>query len=109
SEKLLVDMTAYNEALVEAGILLDGDGLTPSSRGARVKFANGQTTVINGPFGETRELVAGYWIWKVRSLEEAIEWVKRCPQPTEGEAIIEIRPMVEPADFGEAFTPELQE
>lgn len=108
-EKLLADMTAYNEELVKAGILLDGDGLTPSSRGARVKWSDGKITVIDGPFAETKELVAGYWIWQVRSLDEAIEWVKRCPQPTRGEAVVEIRPFFEAEDFGEALTPELQE
>lgn len=108
-EKLLTEMTRFNEELVKAGILLDGQGLQPSSKGARVKFSGGKTTVIDGPFAETKELVAGYWLWQVRSLEEAIEWVKRCPQPMEGEAVIEIRPLFEPQDFGEAFTPELQE
>ena len=109
-EQLIAAMTKYNEDLVKAGILLDGQGLHPTSRGARVKFAGGKpVAVIDGPFTESKEIIAGYWLWEVRSLEEAIEWVKRCPQPTDGEAEIEIRPLFQAEDFGEAFTPELQE
>lgn len=108
-EKLIAEMTRYNEELVKAGILLDGEGLTPTSKGARVRWSNGKPTVIDGPFTESKEIIAGYWLWQVRSLDEAIEWVKRCPQPTIGEAEIEIRPLFEDADFGEALTPELQQ
>ncbi len=109
SEELLTQMGSYNEELVKAGIMLAGDGLHPSSRGKRVRFSGDERTVIDGPFGETRELIAGYWIWQVRSIEEAVEWVKRCPNPMPGtEAEIEIRPVFESEDFGEAFTPELQ-
>ncbi len=109
SEELLTQMGSYNEELVKAGIMLAGDGLHPSSRGKRVRFSGDERTVIDGPFGETRELIAGYWIWQVRSMEEAVEWVKRCPNPMPGtEAEIEIRPVFESEDFGEAFTPELQ-
>lgn len=108
-EKLITEMTNYNEELVKAGILLDGEGLHPTSRGARVRWTNGKPTVIDGPFTESKEIIAGYWLWQVRSLEEAIEWVKRCPQPTDGEAEIEIRPLFEPDDFGDALTPELRE
>lgn len=108
-EKLLTEMTKYNEELVQAGVMLDGEGLHPTSRGAKVKFSGGKTTVIDGPFTESKELIAGYWLWQVRSMEEAIEWAKRCPQPTEGEAEIELRPLFDAEDFGEAFTPELQE
>lgn len=109
TEKLLSDMLQYNEQLVKAGIMLAGDGLQPSSKGARVHFSGANRTVIDGPFAETKELVAGYWIWQVKSLQEAIEWVKRCPNPMPGDSDIEIRPFYEPADLGEAFTPELQE
>ena len=109
SEELLTDMGNYNEELVKAGILLAGDGLHPSSRGKRVRSSGDKRTVIDGPFAETKELIAGYWIWQVRSMEEAVEWVKRCPNPMPGtEAEIEIRPVFEADDFGEAFTPELQ-
>lgn len=108
-EQMLTEMMRYNEELAKAGILLDGEGLHPTSRAARVRWTNGKQTVIDGPFTESKEIIAGYWLWQVRSMEEAIEWVKRCPQPTEGEAEIEIRPLFEPDDFGEAFTPELQE
>ncbi len=109
SEELLTQMGSYNEELVKAGIMLAGDGLHPSSRGKRVRFSGDERTVIDGPFGETRELIAGYWIWQVRSMEEAVEWVKRCPNPMPGtEAEIEIRPVFESEDFGEALTPELQ-
>ena len=109
SEQLLKEMGAFNEELVKAGVMLDGDGLKPSSAGARVHFSGSQRTVIDGPFVETKELIAGYWIWQVESLDEAIEWVKRCPNPMGGESEIEIRPLVEAEDFGEAFTPELRE
>ena len=109
SEELFREMGAYNEELVKAGVMLDGDGLKPSSEGARVRFSGSQRTVIDGPFVETKELIAGYWIWQVESLEEAIEWVKHCPNPMEGESEIEIRPLFEAEDFGEEFTPELRE
>jgi hypothetical protein len=108
-EKLLADMGKYNEELARAGILLAADGLKPSSQGARVVFNGTSRKVVDGPFTETKELVAGFWIWEVKSREEAIEWVKRCPNPMpQGEAIIEIRPFYEAADFGAEFTPELR-
>ena len=109
SEQLLREMGAFNEELVKAGVMLDGDGLKPSSEGVRVRFSGSQRSVIDGPFAETKELIAGYWIWQVASLDEAIEWVKRCPNPMEGESEIEIRPFFEAEDFGEVFTPELRE
>ncbi len=109
SEQLLTEMGAFNEELVKAGIMLDGDGLKPSSAGARVRFSGTDRMVIDGPFAETKELIAGYWIWQVNSLEEAIEWVKRCPNPLEGESEIEIRQVFEAEDFGAAMTPELRE
>jgi hypothetical protein len=109
SEQLLTEMGAFNEELVKAGVMLDGDGLKPSSEGARVRFSGSQRTVIDGPFVETKELIAGYWIWQVESLDEAIEWVKRCPNPMGGESEIEIRPFFEAEDFGKEFTPELRE
>jgi hypothetical protein len=108
-EKLLTEMTKYNEELVKAGVMLAGEGLQPSSKGARVKFSGTKRTVVDGPFAETKELIAGFWMFQVRSKEEAIEWVKRCPNPLDGEAEIEIRQVFEAADFGEAFTPELRE
>jgi hypothetical protein len=109
SEKLLADMGKFNEELVKAGVMLAGEGLHPSSKGARVKFSGGKRTVIDGPFAETKELVAGFWIWQVKSKEEAIEWVKRCPDPMPGEeAVIEIRQVFEAEDFGAEFTPELR-
>lgn len=108
SEQLLAEMGRYNEELVKAGIMLGGDGLHPSSKGARVRFSGSKRTVIDGPFAETKELIAGYWLWQVKSLEEAIEWVKRCPNPMPGESEIEIRQVFEADDFGEAFTPELR-
>lgn len=108
-EQLLSDMTKYNQELLEAGILQSGEGLHPSSKGVRVRFTGPNRSVIDGPFTETNELVAGFWIWKVKSMAEAIEWVKRCPNPMLGESEIEIRPVFEPDDFGEAFTPELRE
>jgi len=108
-EKLLTEMGKFNEELVKAGIMLEGEGLHPSSKGARVRFSGNQRTVLDGPFAETKELVAGYWIWKVKSLQEAIDWVKRCPNPTGAEGEIEIRPIFEAGDLGEGFTPELRE
>ncbi len=108
-EKLLTEMGQYNEELVKAGIMQAGEGLHPSSKSARVRFAGGKTTVIDGPFAETKELIAGFWIWQVKSMEEAIEWVKRCPNPNNEESEIEIRPIFEAADFGAEFTPELRE
>ena len=109
SEQLLADMTRYNEELVKAGVMLAGEGLQPSSKGARVKFSGNKRTVVDGPFAETKELIAGFWILQTRSKEEAVEWVKRCPNPTGEEAEIEIRQIFEAADFGDAFTPELRE
>jgi len=109
NEKLLADMGKFNEELVKAGILLAGDGLHPSSKGKRVLFSGGKKTVSDGPFTETKELVAGYWIWQVKSIEDAIEWVRRCPDPMPGEeSEIEIRPVFEAEDFGQEFTPELR-
>ena len=108
SEKLLTDMGKYNEELVKAGIMLAGDGLKPSSSGARVKFSGSKRTVTDGPFSETKELIAGFWLWQVKSMEEAIEWVKRCPNPMEGDSEIEIRPFYEAEELGEEFTPELR-
>jgi hypothetical protein len=108
-EKMLTDMGKFNEELVKAGIMLAGDGLQPSSKGARVKFSGTKRTVIDGPFAEAKELIAGYWIWQVKSKEEAIEWVKRCPNPTGAESEIEIRQLFESEDFGDEFTPELRE
>ena len=107
--ELLAAMGQYNEALVKAGVMLGGEGLHPSSRGKRVHFSGEDRTVIDGPFAETKELIAGYWLWQVNSMEEAIEWVKRCPNPMPTESDIEIRQIFSPEDFGEAFTPELQE
>jgi hypothetical protein len=108
SETLLSEMMRYNEQLVKAGIMLAGEGLHPSSKGARVRFSGTNRTVIDGPFTETKELVAGYWVWQVKSVQEAIEWVKRCPNPMLSESEIEIRPIFEASDFGEALTPELR-
>jgi hypothetical protein len=109
SEKLLADMGKFNEELVKAGVMLAGEGLHPSSKGKRVIFSGGKKTVIDGPFAETKELVAGFWLWQVKSIEEAIEWVRRCPDPMPGEeSIIEIRPVFEAEDFGKEFTPELR-
>lgn len=108
-EKLMTDMGKFNEELVNAGIMQAGDGLHPSSKGARVKFSGDKRSVINGPFPETLQLIAGFWIWKVKSRDEAIEWVKRCPNPTGAEAEIEIRQIFEAEDFGAEFTPELRE
>ncbi len=108
-QKLLADMGKFNEELVKAGIMLEGEGLHPSSKGARVKFSGDKRTVIDGPFPETKELVAGFWIWRVKSKEEAIEWVKKCPNPMPGESEIEIRQIFEAEDFGAELTPELQQ
>src|SRR6185436_5284373 len=108
STKLLEDMGKFNEELVKAGIMLAGEGLHPSSKGVRVKFDGDKRTVVDGPFAETKELVAGFWIWQVKSKEEAIEWVKRCPNPHAGESEIEIRQVFEAADFGPSLTPELR-
>lgn len=109
SEQLLADMGRYNEELVKAGILLAGEGLHPTARGARVQFDGAARSVSDGPFTETKELVAGFWLWQVRSMDEAIEWVKRCPNPHDGPSEIEIRPVFEADDFGAEFTPELRE
>jgi hypothetical protein len=105
---LLEAMTAYNEELVRAGVMLAGEGLQPSSKGARVLFSGPNRTVVDGPFAETKELVAGFWLWQVKSLEEAIEWVKRCPNPHNTDSVIEIRPVFEADDFGDEYTPELR-
>jgi hypothetical protein len=108
-EELLAEMGKYNEELAKAGMLLGGEGLHPSSKGARVKFSGEKRTVVDGPFAETKELIAGFWLWQVKSMEEAIEWVKRCPNPTGAESEIEIRQVFEADDFGDEFTPELRE
>lgn len=108
-EKLLTEMGAYNEALFKAGILVAGEGLHPSSKGVRVVFDGNQRSVIDGPFAETKELIAGYWIWQVASMDEAIEWIKKCPNPMPESSIVEIRRVFEASDFGEALTPELQQ
>ena len=107
SERLLADMGKFNEELAKAGVLLAGEGLHPSSKGARVRFSGSKRTVIDGPFAETKELIAGFWLIQVKSREEAIEWVKRCPNPMPGPSEIEIRPVVEAGDFGEAMTEDL--
>ena len=107
-ETLLTAMGAFNEELVSAGIMKAGDGLHPSSKGKRIRFSGADRTVIDGPFAETKELIAGFWIWEVASMDEAVAWAKRCPNPMRGESELEIRPIFEAADFGEAFTPELQ-
>jgi hypothetical protein len=109
SEQLLSDMGKFNEELVKAGIMQAGEGLHPSSKGARVRFSGKSRTVIDGPFTETKELIAGFWLWKVSSLQEALDWVKRCPNPHEEECEIEIRPVFEIEDFGDAVTPEIRE
>jgi len=109
SEKLLADMGKFNEELVKAGIMLGGDGLQPSSKAKRIRMAGTKRTVVDGPFAETKELVAGYWIWQVRSIDEAVEWARRCPDPMPGEdAELEIRPLFEAEDFGKEYTPELR-
>jgi hypothetical protein len=111
SEKLLTEMTTFNEELVKAGVMLAGDGLHPSAKGVRVAFRGGERKVIDGPFTETKELLAGYWVWQVKSLDEAVEWVKRMPSPDGDaeESVVEIRPVFEAEDFGDEFTPELRE
>ena len=110
SEKLLSEMGKFNEELVKAGIMLAGEGLHPSSKGKRILFSGGKRTVVDGPFAETKELVAGYWLWQVKSLDEAVEWARRCPDPMPGEeATLEIRPVFEIEDFGENATPEIRE
>src|SRR6266498_4154062 len=108
-QKILTEMGKFNEELSKAGVLLAAEGLQPSSKGARVKFSGSKRTVIDGPFAETKELIAGFWLWQVKSKEEAIEWVKRCPNPTGEEAEVEIRQVFEAEDFGAEFTPELRE
>ena len=109
SQQLLSDMGKFNEELVKAGIMLAGEGLQPSSKGARVRFSGKNRTVIDGPFAETKEVIAGFWLWKVTSFQEALDWVKRCPNPHEEEGEIEIRPLFEIEDFGDAATPEIRE
>ena len=109
SREMLEAMGQYNEELIQAGIMLAGEGLHPSARGKRVRFSGAERTVIDGPFAETKELVAGFWIWQVKSMDEAIEWLKRCPNPMPGESEIEIRPIFELEDFGSELTPELRE
>jgi hypothetical protein len=108
SEKLLTEMGKYNDELVKAGVMLAGDGLHPSSRGKRVRFSGTSRTVIDGPFSETKELIAGYWMWQVRSMEEAVQWLKRCPNPHNEVSEVEIRPVFEAEDFGAEYTPELR-
>ena len=108
SEQLLTEMGKFNEELVQAGVMQAGEGLHPSSKGARVRFSGSQRTVVDGPFAETKELVAGFWIWQCASLQEAIDWVKRCPNPMPGETEVEIRQVFAAEDFGDAFTPELR-
>ncbi|MBE7732099.1 YciI family protein [Devosia faecipullorum] len=109
STELLEAMTRYNEQLIEAGIMLGGDGLQPSASGKRIAFSGSNRSVIDGPFAETKELVAGYWIWQVKDMDEAVEWVKRCPNPMLGDSEIEIRPVIEMEAFDEIMTPEIQE
>ena len=109
STELLEAMGAYNEELVKAGVMLAGEGLHPSSKGKRVRFSGTGRSVVDGPFAETKELIAGFWLWEIGSLEEAIEWVKRCPNPMDGESVIEIRQVFETEDFGAELTPELRE
>jgi len=108
SAQLLTEMGNYNEQLVKAGIMLAGDGLTPSSKGARIVFSGAKRTVVDGPFAETKELIAGFWIWQVKSMQEAIEWAKRCPNPTGDQSVLEHRPEFESEDFGAELTPELR-
>ena len=107
-EKMLTEMGRYNEELVKAGVMLAGEGLHPTSRGARVKFSGSRRTVVEGPFGDAKDLIAGFWLWQVKSREEAIEWAKRCPNPTGAEGELEIRQIFEVEDFGAALTPELK-
>ena len=110
SQELLTEMGKFNEELVKAGVMLAGEGLHASSKGARISFSGGKTSVVDGPFTETKELVAGFWLWQCKSMAEAIDWVRRCPDPMPGEeSVIEIRPLYEAEDFGDAFTPELRE
>jgi len=109
TEEMLAEMGRYNEELVKAGIMLAGEGLHPSSRGKRVVFSGDRRSVVDGPFSETKELVAGFWLWQVSSMDEAVEWVRRCPNPMPGESAIEIRQVFEADDFGDEFTPELRE
>lgn len=108
STELMAAMGEFNEQLVKAGVMLAGEGLHPSAKGKRVRFSGSQRTVLDGPFSETKELVAGFWLWQVKSMDEAIEWVKRCPNPMPGDSEIEIRPIFEAEDFGAEFTPELR-
>jgi hypothetical protein len=109
STELLSAMGKYNEELVKAGVMLAGEGIHPSSRGVRIQFSGDQRNVIDGPFTETKELIAGYWLWQVRDMDEAIEWAKRCPNPTGAESVLELRPVFEAEDFGENLTPELRD
>jgi hypothetical protein len=109
STELLEAMGNYNEELVKAGVMVAGEGLHPSSKGARVRFSGEDRSVIDGPFAETKELLAGFWLWEVRDMDEAIEWAKRCPNPMEGESVLELRPVFEAEDFGDELTPELRE
>ena len=108
-EQLLTDMGRFNEELVKAGIMLAGEGLHPTSKGARVRFSGKNRTVTDGPFAETKELIAGYWLWECASLQEAIDWAKRCPNPTGSHSVLEIRPIYEAEDFGEDLAPEIRE
>ena len=108
-KKILTEMGKFNEELVKAGVMLAGEGLQPSSKGARVKFSGSKRTVVDGPFAETKELIAGFWLWQVKSMDEAIEWLRRCPDPMPGEeSVIEVRPVFEAEDFGAEYTPELR-
>lgn len=109
SEELLTEMTKYNESLVAAGIMTAGEGLHPSAKGKRVNFSGRSVSVTDGPFAETKELIAGFWIWNVSSMDEAVTWAKQCPNPTGEESVLELRPIFEAEDFGEAYTPELRE
>jgi hypothetical protein len=109
STELLAEMGKYNEELVKAGVMLDGEGLHPSSKGVRIQFSGDERSVVDGPFAEAKELIAGYWLWQVRDMEEAIEWAQRCPNPTGAESVLELRPVFEAEDFGDEFTPELRE
>jgi len=109
STELLEAMGNYNEELVKAGVMVAGEGLHPSSKGARVRFSGEERSVVDGPFAETKELLAGFWLWEVRDMDEAIEWAKRCPNPMEGESALELRPVFEAEDFGDELTPELRE
>jgi hypothetical protein len=107
--QLLAEMGRYNEELVKAGIMLGGEGLHPSSKGKKVRFAGSKRTVVDGPFAEAKELIAGYWLWQVKSMDEAVEWLKKCPNPHNGVSEVELRPVFEAEDFGAEFTPELRE